>query len=316
MRRSRTILMRRFKTFLKWLFFVAVITLLVRYSRDIEWNQVRESVGRYHPFTIGLGMLLGLLCVSVYSCYDLVARRVFKLPLTVSQNLLVAFTSYAFNLNLGALVGGVAFRYRLYSRYGIEAATVSKVIGFSWLTNWLAYFFLSGVVFSSGLVKVPGNWEVGSTALRWIGAGFLGLFAAYTLLIVRRGGEELRLLKIQIALPRWRIACVQGLLGCAHWLLMGIILYLFMPDNLAFVEVFGVLLISAVAALLSHIPSGLGVLEAVFIALLGSRVPHSEIIAVLLVYRAVLYLFPLLFGLVGLARIELAARKRHQGGDT
>jgi uncharacterized protein (TIRG00374 family) len=97
---------------------------------------------------------------------------------------------------------------------------------------------------------------------------------------------------------------------------MGIILYLFMPDNLAFVEVFGVLLISAVAALLSHIPSGLGVLEAVFIALLGSRVPHSEIIAVLLVYRAVLYLFPLLFGLVGLARIELAARKRHQGGDT
>ena len=32
----------------------------------------------------------------------------------------VNFISYAFNLNLGSLVGGVAFRYRLYSRLGLD----------------------------------------------------------------------------------------------------------------------------------------------------------------------------------------------------
>jgi hypothetical protein len=34
----------------------------------------------------------------------------------------VTFISYAFNLNLGSLVGGVAFRYRLYSRLGLGNA--------------------------------------------------------------------------------------------------------------------------------------------------------------------------------------------------
>ena len=41
----------------------------------------------------------------------------------------VTFVSYVFNLNLGSLVGGVAFRYRLYSRLGNHAHVHTLLFG-------------------------------------------------------------------------------------------------------------------------------------------------------------------------------------------
>jgi uncharacterized membrane protein YbhN (UPF0104 family) len=38
-------------------------------------------------------------------------------------------TSYAFNLNLGSLVGSVAMRARLYARAGLDEATIAQVVG-------------------------------------------------------------------------------------------------------------------------------------------------------------------------------------------
>ena len=58
--------------------------------------------------------------------------------------------------------------------------------------------------------------------------------------------------------------------------------------------VLGVLLVSSIAGVIVHIPAGIGVLEAVFIALLaGEHVSHGTIIAALLAYRMLYYFLPL-----------------------
>jgi uncharacterized membrane protein YbhN (UPF0104 family) len=49
-----------------------------------------------------------------------------------------------------------------------------------------------------------------------------------------------------------------------------------------------------VAGVITHVPAGLGVLEAVFVALLSSQVPKEQLLAVLLTYRALYYLAPLI----------------------
>ena len=50
------------------------------------------------------------------------------------------------------------------------------------------------------------------------------------------------------------------------------------------------LLVSSIAGVIVHIPAGIGVLEAVFIALLaGEHVSHGTIIAALLAYRMLYY---------------------------
>jgi len=60
-----------------------------------------------------------------------------------------------------------------------------------------------------------------------------------------------------------------------------------------YASVLSVLLIGAVAGVIAHIPAGLGVLEAVFVALLSHRLPQSDVLGAVLAYRAVYYLAPL-----------------------
>jgi uncharacterized membrane protein YbhN (UPF0104 family) len=63
----------------------------------------------------------------VYACFDLIGRTYIRQDLTWKQILPVGIISYAFNLNLSAWVGGIAMRYRLYSRLGVSKANIAKI---------------------------------------------------------------------------------------------------------------------------------------------------------------------------------------------
>jgi hypothetical protein len=54
-----------------------------------------------------------------------------------------------------------------------------------------------------------------------------------------------------------------------------------------------VLLIAAIAGVMLHVPAGLGVTEAVFVAMLSHKVPEHQLIGALLAFRALFYLLPL-----------------------
>lgn len=66
----------------------------------------------------------------------------------------------------------------------------------------------------------------------------------------------------------------------------------------------------------THVPAGLGVLEAVFVALLAHRVPQGELLAALLAYRAI-YLAPLAIAaaLFFVVDAEAAPRRCAAGSD-
>ncbi|MET0542138.1 MAG: UPF0104 family protein, partial [Variovorax sp.] len=66
---------------------------------------------------------------------------------------------------------------------------------------------------------------------------------------------------------------------------------------------------------ITHVPAGLGVLEAVFVALLSHRLPQGEILAGLIGYRALYYLAPLAIATVAYVVMEVRARRaRRQRG--
>jgi uncharacterized membrane protein YbhN (UPF0104 family) len=58
----------------------------------------------------------------------------------------------------------------------------------------------------------------------------------------------------------------------------------------------------------THVPAGLGVIEAVFVACLGAEVATPTLLAALLSYRAVYYLAPLALAVTGYAISELSQR--------
>jgi uncharacterized membrane protein YbhN (UPF0104 family) len=91
---------------------------------------------------------------------------------------------------------------------------------------------------------------------------------------------------------------------------MAALLFVLMPTGVTYSAVLGALLIAAVASAIAHIPAGIGVLEAVFIALLGHQVPQPQMLAALLAYRACYYLGPLMVAVAGYALFETRRRKR------
>jgi uncharacterized membrane protein YbhN (UPF0104 family) len=82
----------------------------------------------------------------------------------------------------------------------------------------------------------------------------------------------------------------------------------FLPQA-GYAAVLTALLLASVATALVHIPSGIGVLEAVFIAMLGHAVPAPRLIAALLAYRACYYLAPLAGATLGFVVMELRGRR-------
>ena len=72
----------------------------------------------------------------------------------------------------------------------------------------------------------------------------------------------------------------QALAGGANWVLMGTIVWVLFEGRVDFATVLGALLMAAVAGVITHVPAGLGVLEAVFVATLSGALPATEVLAV------------------------------------
>jgi hypothetical protein len=89
------------------------------------------------------------------------------------------------------------------------------------------------------------------------------------------------------------------------------IIYFVLPEagNPGIITVLGAFLLSFSAGLLSQTPGGIGVMEAVFIAVLPTVAP-SSVIAALLIWRLMYLLIPLAISLPIVVAFERAQLKR------
>src|SRR5471030_1957357 len=169
----------RWKKPLTMLFFLELIVLFTMLAQRIEWNEVFDTLADFKVRTLIIASGLTLLSFLVYACFDLIGRTYIRQDLTWKQILPVGIISYAFNLNLSAWVGGIAMRYRLYSRLGVSKSNIAKILGLSLATNWFGYMTVTGAVFSSGIVTMPPGWKLSSTALQGVGVLLLIVSAGY-----------------------------------------------------------------------------------------------------------------------------------------
>jgi uncharacterized membrane protein YbhN (UPF0104 family) len=274
------------------LFFIVVALLIGKQANTIAWNEVFHSMQSYSGRTLSLAASLALASYLIYSCFDLLGKHYTGIRLSNRRVMSTAFVSYAFNQSLGSLIGAVAFRLRIYSRLGLDALQISKIIVLSVVTNWLGYSVIAGVIFCCGWLSIP-NWQIGSSLLRLIGALMLLTAVSYLVVCGWGKGRQIRIKDQQLPIPTINLSLAQLFLSVIHWPVAATIIYVLLHRQIEFVTVLGALLLSAVAAVLAHIPAGIGVLETVFLGLLSRRLPNTEILAALMVFRTVYYLGPL-----------------------
>jgi len=290
-------------------FVLAVSFLLITLAREVEWADVLKSMRETKPQVLAMAAGLTALSYLFYSQYDILGKMYTGHDLSRWRVMLICAISYAFNLSLGSFVGGMGFRYRLYSRHGLSGATTTRILGLSLATNWMGYFLLGGAVFASGAIEMPSGWEVGTGALQVIGVALMAVALAYVGLCFFSKRREWTIKGHALTLPKGRMAVMQLALSMASWMTIGGIIWILLEQRVDFFVVLGVFLLSGIAGAFAHIPGGLGVIEAVFVALLSSKVPTTTILGALVVYRALYYLTPLLLATLAYIALEASLKK-------
>ncbi len=168
---------------------------------------------------------------------------------------------------------------------------------------------LGGTVFALGLVKMPESWSIGTGTLRLIGVLLVAVTLIYLGLCAFSKRRSWTIRGHEIGLPSLRMAATQLVLGGCNWGLMALVVYIMLQEKVDYPTVLGVLLISSIAGVVTHIPAGLGVLETVFVTLLQDQVSKGSMLAALIGYRVLYFLIPLLLASLVYLLLESQAKK-------
>jgi glycosyltransferase 2 family protein len=296
-----------------WALAALVLVLLARHARSIEWSAVWGALQQQSVGGLVIAAVLALASHALFSSYELVGRHELGHRVPIARTLGIGAVCYAFNLNFGSLVGALAVKLRLYNRAGLRPRLVARIIVLSIVTNWTGYLLVGGLVLLLSPPPLPPRFELSDWALRAIGVALVAVSIGYVLACALRHGREIHVRGHKFALPVLRVALWQLAVSSANWSLMGAIVWVLLSQSVPYTTVLGVLLLAAVAGVATHVPAGLGVLEAVFVACLGSEeVATPTVLAALLSYRAVYYLVPLALASIGYGASE-ASRRRSPG---
>jgi uncharacterized membrane protein YbhN (UPF0104 family) len=299
----------RVKRILPAVVLAVVAGLLVHFGRTVDWPQVWVSMRQIPSATIALAAGLVIAGYLAYGAMDLLAKRYTRHTLPWPKVLGVAMMSYALNLNLGVLVGGLGARLRLYARLGCRKSVPTRVALFSAATNWIGYGWLAGALFACGAVPVPQGWGLGPNVLRLPGVALLALAAAYVVFCARARRRTWTWMGQHAALPGAGMAIAQSAVAALSWAAMGAIMYLLLQGKASYPAVLGVLMCTSFAAVVIRVPGGLGTTEAIFVAALAPQIPAPEVLGAALVYRALYAFTPLGLTLLAFPLIEFRLRR-------
>jgi len=281
-----------------------VARTLRRYSLDEVVASIRAMPADRIVLAAGFAAA-SYFCLTLFD--TLAVRHAAGRVLPYRCTALASFTalSLGHTIGLAALSSGT-IRFRFYSRWGLTAGQIATVIVFCAATVILGLATLAGAAL---LIDPRAALLLGLDVppTRAIGAACFGVPALYLALAagLRR---PFRLAGWRVRLPRPRLALAQIAIGATNFAMVAACLHqvLSAATDQPYLAVASVYVIANVAAIISHVPGGLGVIEGVVLFLM----PEASLIGPLLVFRFVYYLVPLALGTALFAATEIAARGR------
>ena len=292
--------------------YLGVVVMLVVLARKLDWNEVREAVLALPAHRLVLAGVFSAICYAFYAGYELLAARHAGLKLRRAEIAALGFAGYACNLTLGATLGAVGLRIRLYAARGVGAGRAMSLVAFNLLTNWSGYLLVLGASLVALWSPTPPGWSLHGLPLRLVGGGLLGVLMGYLVLCRQHSDRTWHWRNLRFRLPTLKVAFLQLALSAPVWLLGAASLNVLLPEvpyDLLLVSLLG----AAIAGTIVRIPAGLGVIEATLLASLGPTTGQGKLLAALLAYRCIHYLVPLAFGLLTVAGLEMQTRTRKHG---
>ncbi|MCM2348747.1 MAG: lysylphosphatidylglycerol synthase domain-containing protein [Bacteriovoracaceae bacterium] len=298
--------------FLTFGFFCLILYLLYQSLHEINFHEVGMAIRKVSLTGLLPGFFMVIINYLILASFDYLGLRYLNVKdVSAFKIYWSAFTCYTFTLNLGALVGGLGLRYRIYSGWHISVSNITKLIIFSTLGNWLGHIFLLSMVVGIYPEKVNTLTSLPFPAIYAITT--LGTMAIILYFVLCFKRAQVSFKSEKFTFPPVQLAFLQLILSIMQWSLLAAIIVSLMDHlgaSVEFMQIIFTYLLTGLAGVVSHIPAGLGVHEAVFLKM-NLDIPESTVIAVLVAFRVIYYLVPLLLAAPGYLFIEIYHRKNH-----
>ena len=254
---------------------------------------------------------LGFTALSYWllTTYELLALKYLRRTIPYTRILFNAFIAYSFSHTLGfSAFTQTAIRLRLYATARVSAIDVAMVSVFCSVSFGIGLATVAGLSLvlspehAAKLLHLDQRWAV------LVGMLLLAAVCAYALWAsFARGTLEIRGWALRAPGPA--IGLAQIALGVLDLSLSCAVLWSLLPASahIHYVAFLGVYAAAVIAGIISHVPGGVGVFEAVILLTLPG-VPADALLGSLLAYRAVYYLVPLVFGTLLFGSKEVSAQ--------
>jgi phosphatidylglycerol lysyltransferase len=302
--------------------FLGAAWLLYGELRQVSFADVYHALMGIHVGYLALATALTVLNYLILVGYDWFAVRwVGEKDLPLRKIALASFAGYTFSYNFGSTLFGTSVRYRLYSAWGVSLVKIIELLIILGLTFWFGVLTLAGIVFIvapfsiSVHINLPHQFEGIEWILRWIfahmqwaGVVLLLMAVGYVLLsAIHR--KPLKFFRWHIPLPPLKLTIYQIVIACGDLLVAAAVFYSLLPPiEGGYVKVLGVFMLAFVVGVLTHVPGGYGVFEALILLFLPDA-QKASVIAGILAFRVIYNWIPLLIAAAMLGYNEWALSK-------
>lgn len=270
-------------------------------TSEVRYRDVLDALTTTSWTAIALAVLFTCLSFAALILYDFNAIEHIGKKLPLPSVAVTAFTAYSVGntVGFGPLSGG-AIRFRAYSRLGLQPGDIARVIAFVTLSFGMGLLLVSSI---SLLVVAPRVAAIMGFQPIWLRILALLILAALgVVLFLCRAGRSISLLGFTLKLPDSRTSSRQFLVSALDIAASASVLYVLLPDlpgsPIGWPAFLAVYATAIGIGVLSHVPAGLGVFEAVIMAGLSNAIGVDALLGSLVLYRLIYYVLPLVLAVV------------------
>ncbi|SMO63546.1 bifunctional lysylphosphatidylglycerol flippase/synthetase MprF [Fodinibius sediminis] len=311
-------LLKKITPFISIIFFGFALWYLDQELQNYQFSEITAQLSEIPNLHIGVSLFLSFLSYILLTGYDALGVEYIGEDLEVGKIIRAGYVGYAFSHNMGmALLTGGSIRYRIYSAWGFSGMQVTQIVGFSAFTLWIGFCAVGGLALLFATPSLPGDVVVPFVSLRVLGIVLLVMVVGYVWAsaVVKK---ELSYRDWSFTFPHLGLSLKQVAIASVDWLLAASVLYVLLPGGeISFFSFVGIFLLAQIAGLFSQVPGGLGVFESVMLLYLSNFLPASQVLGILVVYRIIYYILPLLVALIVLGYQEYQVNRQavHKLGE-
>lgn len=271
--------------------------------KEININDLKLAL---HQLSIHAVLLSCLSAIGSYLMligYEWSAMRYAGVKLKLSVIALGGICASAVGnaIGLSALSGG-AVRCRLYFQYGLNTIDIARMSIFATLSLGASLPLLAAIAALTQSNEVLQSLHISVIFVKLLSYTIIVMYLLlFSFFYFHRLPEKsnhayqsVKLWHWSIRLPSIRLASFQFIITLFDVILAGSILYFLLPVQPNFISFILVYTLALVAGVLSHIPAGVGVFEAIMLGAFSTEIGPASLTLALVIYRIIYIFIPLI----------------------